>query len=97
MASEMVERVAKAIWEVVAVDKKLIPEKWENYKAQDWYRLLAYTAIEALRNPTQAMIDAGFSSGCDQRCDGEDGNWHEWREYEPEEVWSVMITAALKA
>ena len=96
MTNEMVERVAKAIWEVVAVDKKIIPEKWEDYKAQDWYRLLAYTAIAALRNPTQAMIEAGFNSGCLQRCDGEDGNWHEWHEFAPEEVWTAMIDSALK-
>ena len=70
--SEMVERVAKAIKRGIADD---LP-------SAD----IARAAIEAMREPTEAMLHAGY-----------DGLGREAAQYTgPEDVWPRMIDAALK-
>jgi hypothetical protein len=64
--SEMIERVAKAIWD----QERKQPDcghrpDWEvlNVTAADAYRAKAKAAIEAMREPTDQMIDDGYEAG----------------------------------
>jgi hypothetical protein len=57
--SEMVDRVAKALWE--SSDDTEMGAPWENLTGH-WrktYEDMARVAIAAMREPTQAMLDAG--------------------------------------
>lgn len=54
VVNEMVERVAKAIWEAECLP--VVDEDW-----QGWQQMVASAAIEAMREPTKEMIMA-FSS-----------------------------------
>lgn len=70
--NEMVERVAKALYEATP-----FKETEGGYDAQsDLYRrscrLLARAAIEAMREPTDAMVDAAYGR---ERTGTERGNW----------------------
>jgi len=55
MSNEMIERVAKAIFAIDFPTGKLLWEKAQ----QDIYLKIAKAAIEAMKEPTQAMFDAG--------------------------------------
>ncbi len=78
MTDDLVERVARAMF-VVESDDPDDPGVWE-YAAEN-YRALARAAIEAMREPTEAMIDAGAIYA---DCNGAHG------------AWQAMIDAALK-
>jgi hypothetical protein len=58
--SEMIEKVARAMYEKLRAE--LTPEKvndWESVKAEGSYHMAARAAVEAMREPTRAMRDAG--------------------------------------
>jgi hypothetical protein len=71
MPDSMIERVARAL--LVADRSAITP---------DYYQRMARAAIEAMREPTEAMLDAGV-------------NFRE-RNARTEQIWQAMIDAALK-
>lgn len=80
--SEITERVARALFKMF----RSVPpqgEAWRDYLED------AKTVIEAMREPTEAMVLAGYDTGSPGFCDepGENGT--------PAEVWDAMIDAAL--
>lgn len=86
---EMVEKVARAIAAEMGTDwggplgesdLSFLP-----YKAR--YMSMARAAIEAMREPTEAMKEAGFQAG--HLGDGE------WEYADPESAYTAMIDAAL--
>lgn len=79
--SEMVERVAKALWEHGGDGS--LPRSWKllHSDKKPEYRHMARAAIEAMRRPTDAMVDVSYDVGCGPGC---------------LEVWVGMIDAALK-
>jgi len=86
MASELVERVARAIYESM-YDADWPPEPFDSgLRTADGYRETARAAIAAMRRPTEGMLDAvrplsqEFSS--------------QWREHADWD-WRVMIDVAL--
>lgn len=99
--SGMIERVAKAMHEALPVEPwDKIP--WEELpdSGKDEYRTRSRAAIEAMRGPTEAMIDAGGASVYGHprekaiewaKEDKFDGCVEEARE-----VFTAMIDAALK-
>lgn len=67
MDNEMIERVAKAIfekrYEAAGTYQNL---KWEDYKGKEFYMEDARQAIKAMREPTEKMVDKGgytYSTG----------------------------------
>lgn len=74
--SEMIERVARAIAESKSA------RDWARMSehGKDWWRDEARAAIEAMRKPTRAMIEAAATVD---------------RYAEPGEEWGPMINAAL--
>lgn len=58
--SEMIERVAKAIMQSHQEDRSLGPDEHEGVPC--YYSRMAHAAIEAMREPTEAMADAGLGS-----------------------------------
>lgn len=80
MSSEMIERVAKAIH---SHDFPTYALKWEDTK-QQIYLDVARIAIEAMKEPTQAMLDAAEKSGSLEEGSSAYG------------CWQAMIEAALK-
>ncbi len=90
--SEMVERVAMAMW---AKKEQLTPNprvSWENAEAKDQAFMLevARAAIEAMREPTEAMKDAGGMELAGL-WDSDDSPYSA-----AENVWLACIDAALK-
>jgi hypothetical protein len=92
--SEMVERLAIKIFETVNAD----PDWFDGYETPDQAQAcddpdlsqqecleLARIALETLREPTKAMISAGYDSGQLEQGTGM-----------PEPVWQAMIDEALK-
>jgi len=79
----MVERVARAIYEADDVWSEAFP--WPNMgspnQSADEYRRIARAAIEAMREPTEAMVGAGWAEALAENANG---------------VWSDMIDEALK-
>ena len=71
MTDTTIERVARAL--LVADRSAITP---------DYYQRMARAAIEAMREPTEAMLDAGV-------------NFRE-RNARTEQIWQAMIDAALK-
>ena len=71
MTDSMIERVARAL--LVADRSAITP---------DYYQRMARAAIEAMREPTEAMLDAGV-------------NFRE-RNARTEQIWQAMIDEALK-
>lgn len=59
--SEMVERVARAIAEEIN-GGKFDDARWYNDDQRDVHRRRARAAIEAMREPTEAMLTAGDSA-----------------------------------
>lgn len=92
--SEMIERVARAAYEALMTDEHSVA--WVDDTPADMSAVvvdgsidllkMARAAIVAMMEPTGAMIDAGYSY-----CSVED-----YEALIPEEVWPLMIDAALK-
>lgn len=70
----MVDKVATALAD--SLDDGL---NWQDYREQ------AVTAIEAMKDPTNEMLNAGWGTISTHVIDGR-----------PEEIWPAMIDAALK-
>lgn len=86
MSNDMIERVAKALSTFDESNfPKFVKSDWEKLTplARSAYRRRARAAIEAMREPTRMMIDAG-ASGC-----GEDSINVAMG------AWDAMIDAAL--
>lgn len=87
MADDMVERVARAIAsadpdQAGQIDGSEMGDYfWEKYR--DHYMTLGRAAIEAMREPTEAMEDAGNSAT------------YIWIDETSADVWPRMIDAAL--
>ena len=77
----MIERVARAIRDETATNRSISPDT----------RDLARAAIEAMRTPTDGMIEAGESGY--QEFHKPTGTY---LDPQPASVWSMMIDAALK-
>jgi hypothetical protein len=62
---DMVERVARAIYEGPEIIEDIYATKWDDLrvKEQGTFRDIAIRAIEAMRVPTEAMIDAYVREG----------------------------------
>ena len=91
MSDDMVERVAKAIYESATPR----PDKWrwkELDRLQEPYRRIARDVIAAMREPTEAMIDAALhdyaTHGPRQSPFGQDGSFAA--------TWQAMIDEVLK-
>jgi len=78
--SEMVERVARAMFEDDQFDYEPKMPTWEETGVREEYRRKARIAIEAMREPTEAMIDRGLA-------------WP--NSFVKTGVWLAMIDAAL--
>ena len=91
--TEMVERVARGL---CCGRGPCLADEIDIVCEADLHRDDARRAIEAMREPTEGMVGAGYDSGSDGYCSGDDGNWHEWRDYEPKDVYVAMIDEALK-
>lgn len=83
---EMVERVARAIYEV-RNGAGCTPWSRRETAHKEPYRKDACAAIASLRDPTKAMSDVGWetSEAADK----------EWRSCTPRQLWGAMIDAAL--
>lgn len=89
--SEMVERVARAIY---ASAGRLPPEPpWEDadQEVRDWISDHARAAIEAMREPSEAMIDSGVAFALNVSLGGD----YRWTDY-VRDKHRAMIDAALK-
>lgn len=86
--SEMIERVAKAIWEKHRA--MLLGEEWEELDrfTTERYRGYASAAIAAMREPTEAMEIAGHGTAIDV-----DGTTHM---VSAKACWQAMVDEALK-
>lgn len=86
-ADEMVERVARALWGVSDFNEKSWP--WEECGSSQkaGYRLHARAAIEAMREPTDAMFDAGEKAATTYSA--------RWMMSIADDVWTAMVDAAL--
>jgi len=81
--SEMIERVARAIFRADYPEEGEGSEiAWE--KRAHWYSEAARAAIEAMREPTEEMSEAGNVPT------------YQWVDNTADDVWSRMIDAALK-
>ena len=82
--NEMVERVARAIYEDMRWDLQqrfpgprtdgiVLPTVWEEQDeiARRPWRSRAYAAVAVMREPTAAMVQAGMNVGSAPLCDGE--------------------------
>lgn len=103
MNSEMVEKVARAIWLDMAsrADKE---SAWDGFDANDRasYISMARAAIEAMREPTKEMVTAGddekeacIDSGWDSDADGNRYDYTTVNSDLPARVFRAMIAAAL--
>jgi hypothetical protein len=66
--SEMVERCALGVYAYLAAQSPTQGETWENIypEAREQIRCIARAAIEAMAEPTEAMVMAGYEAdnGC---------------------------------
>lgn len=87
--NEMVERVAKAIYESPIGGDPYAP-RWDDMreKHKDTFRDLARDAIVAMREPTEEMINSGRAA--------DNGSDRNLGEAGAKEAWKLMIDAALK-
>jgi hypothetical protein len=78
--SEMIERVARVLYE-----RSVASLTWDNIHAasQESWRDLARAALEELRNPTEAMIEAS------------NREWDGRMSHRSAGAWQAMIDAAL--
>jgi hypothetical protein len=92
-AVSMIEKVARAIYAATA--GAWCGETWEEtgQGQRDNAMAEARAAIEAMREPTPEMIEAGAVHGTwSDRCDAFEGAHEE----AAKEVWQIMLSAALK-
>ena len=82
MSNKMIERVAESIWSAMIFGDPKEPLVKQDEQIKNHYKNVAKATIEAMREPTEVMVKAGY--------DEADGS-HLWRE-----VWKVMIDEALK-
>ncbi len=92
--SEMIERVARAIVAGISAATKdnhdiVLSEEDGKVLVDGWcdYKVVARAAISAMREPTEAMIDAGKSQDCVP-------DWND--QASAGQHWAAMISAALK-
>ena|SRR5947209_775032 len=92
---EMVERVARAMFESTRTHTH-VGEIWDSRIAetQDWYRGTARAAIAAMREPTEAMIEAAYSFSSPIKAEGAEIGSIRQR-HEPADAWRAMIDQAL--
>lgn len=90
MVESMVERVARAIcdgrWDAEHFNETANGEEPEEQR--EYWRGIARAAIEAMREPTDAMVEAGFDAG-DDTVQGYSEN------ADPQDTWQSMIDAAI--
>jgi len=103
MTDSMIETVARAAYErMIEGIKTMHPipgqefpdEKWDGLapELQQHWRDIARAAIAAMREPTEAMLEAGTTHGITAyRC-----TMTQLRHGDAEETWWAMIDAALK-
>jgi hypothetical protein len=85
--SEMVERVARAMFEDDQFDYEPKMPTWEETGAREEYRRKAKIAIRAMREPSEAMIDAAYT--------GYDSEGFGIGRHDALTVWQAMIDATL--
>lgn len=93
--SEMVTRVARAIWPAV---KGITLTEWENAHplAKEVMLGKARAAIEAMREPTEKMIAEG-DSAMDWDSSDATGQWYvHYHDGDAAKSWQAMIDEALK-
>ncbi len=85
-AESMIERVARAI-----CDNDPTSKPWGELTDSEQSRLkwIARGVLLEIREPTEAMIDAGWNAGAVNEND-------EWEFGSPESVYTAMIDAALE-
>ena len=91
--SEMIERAAKAIF---GTHHEATLIQWDelSVQAQEEFLTQARAAIEAMRQPTQTMLDKGIGAGC--RFVGDHGEFNEWPDPEYIDlIWDAMVSAAI--
>jgi hypothetical protein len=83
VSESMVERVGKAIADAGTTNEELLFYGYD--QRREMYDALARAAIEAMREPTEAMCDEGAKE-------------HRWGygAYDAEVTWKHMISAALQ-
>ncbi len=79
--SEMIERAARAI----ATSLEVSPESWRDHVDE------ARAVIQAMREPTEAMIRAGEGEIFEHRANADD-----WALQATKEGWEAMIDEALR-
>ena len=84
--SEMIEHVAKALMAASndQLDSHVRPHSWDKSDERLWFMYQARAAIEALREPSDAMVDAAWQH-TGHPC---------WQE-DVKRAWQAAITAAL--
>ena len=89
--TSMLERVARAMFNASGEEYGM---KWAmNPDNRARWKMLARTAIEAMREPTEAMVEAASATG--EYGGISDHGAPEPNDFDPEDVWDAMITAAL--
>lgn len=91
MENEMIERVARAMHDLCQAQTPTQGATWENSypEARDQLRQLARAAVEAMREPTEAMKEAGISRAVDLI------EAFTSTDYVADETWAAVIDAAL--
>lgn len=94
---KMVEAVARALHKQSAEINMALGVTVPPYEHDraGFYLDMARTAIletlRQIREPGEGVEIAGDSVGVDHKCRGDGGNWHDWQEHDPMEVWQAMI------
>jgi hypothetical protein len=95
MMSEMVERVAKAMWD------RTHDGSWEDRgdgqdESRDIYLEDSRIGVAAMREPTTKMIDIAAKVDVERAGNDETNSTYNLRDEEIEFVWYAMIDEALK-
>lgn len=100
--SEMIERVARALWSKAKEEpiRRNVGVSFENDPLKLWWIDQARAAIEAMREPTEAQLEAAedIVVGFDDFACG-DGNIYLGIPGYPQkarDVWAALVDAALK-
>lgn len=105
MPGEMVERVGSALyaeWVASLVDEEFV--EWRLLPDKETWLARARAAIEAMREPTKAMIEVGITTAEDCKdsdwSSGGDGNssnsYEYYRSDAPQTIFTAMINEALQ-
>lgn len=99
MSESMVERVAKVI---LTVERDILTPDVDRNQVSVDPRVMARRILEAMREPSKLMLDAGMSAGSDALdsdwSSDADGNRHDYsylRSDGPSIIWRAMLDAAL--